>query len=220
MKTNKTLIAAAAFALAIAVPVAGHAADELLNESFNPISTLPGWAQANQSTPAGQAWFQGNSGVFAAQSGSADAYIAASFLGAAGGSGSVDNWLITPVLALNGVTELSFYTRTEDGTLGYNDKLEIRFSSGSGTDTSGFSTLLATVGGAANYADSWQQFIASVDASGSGRFAFRYLGDAAALNYIGLDGVRVVTAVPEPGYYAMFCLGLLALALLRGKPEN
>lgn len=220
MKTNKTLIAAAACALAMVVPAAGQAADVLLAENFDNVTTLPGWMQANQSAPPGLAWFQGNPGVFAAQSGAAGAYIATSFLSASYGSGSVDNWLITPELTLNGATELSFYTRTEDAALGLNDRLEVRFSSGSGSATSGFGTLLATVGGGLDYPDSWQHVVATLDSTGSGRFAFRYLGDAAALNYIGLDGVSVVTAVPEPSYYAMFCLGLAALALLRGKPAN
>ena len=160
--------------------------------------------------PAGSGWFQGS--LFPAQSGAANSYAAANFLGAANGTGNVDNWLITPTLDLSGPTVLSFFTRT-DGTPGFNDVLEVRYSSGSGTDPSGFTTLLATIGGAAGYPSDWTQFSASLDVSGSGRFAFRYFGPADTLNYVGLDSVSVVTAVPEPSSWIMLALGTGLLPL-------
>jgi hypothetical protein len=217
MKFLKSTYAAAAFALAACLPAVSHAADlELLNEGFDNIASLPGWTQVNNSVPAGSGWFQGNPGVLSAQSGAPDAYIGASYLGAAGGTGMVDNWLITPTLNLSGLTSLSFYT-THEATPGFADMLEVRFAAGSGSGTDGFSTLLTTIGGTTAYPTSWEQFSASVDVSGPGRFAFRYLGDAAALNYVGLDSVRVVSAVPEPGAYLMLVMGLGALAISRRK---
>lgn len=51
-------------------------------EGFNDITTLPwaGWVQTNTSTTAGTiGWFQGNSAVFPAQSGTVTSYIAANF---------------------------------------------------------------------------------------------------------------------------------------------
>ena len=110
------------------------------------------------------------------------------------------------MLDLSGTTVLSFFTRT-DATPGFNDLLEVRFSSGSGTDLAGFTTLLATIGGDAGYPADWTQFSATLDASGSGRFAFRYFGPADTLNYVGLDTVSVVTAVPEPASWLMLALG-------------
>ena len=169
---------------------------EVLKEGFDKVSDLSGWAQVNNSTPPGSGWFQGNGDLFPAQSGATGAYAAANFLGAANGSGNVDNWLITPTLDLSGATVLSFITRA-DATHGFKDMLEVRFSSGPGTDTASFSTLLATVGGGAGYPTDWTQFSASLTASGPGRFAFRYVGPADTLNYVGLDTVTVVTAVPE-----------------------
>jgi hypothetical protein len=120
------------------------------------------------------------------------------------------------MLNLSGATTLSFFTRHGDDP-GFADKLEVRFASGNGTGTDAFSTVLATIGGTSDYPSAWQQFTANLDVTGPGRFAFRYLGDAAALNYVGLDTVRVVTAVPEPSLYLMLVAGLGALGLARRK---
>jgi hypothetical protein len=216
MKTLKTLCAAAALSAATLAPLAASAADgEILNEGFGNVSGLSGWTQVNNSAPLGDSWFQGNSGIFAAQSGAGNAYIGASFLSAQNGSGKVDNWLITPLLNLNGASTLSFFTRTANDP-GYADLLEVRFAAGSGAGTADFTTLLLTVG-SNGYPSGWEQYSANIDFSGAGRFAFRYLGDASALNYIGLDSVSVVSAVPEPSVSLMLGMGLGALALMRRK---
>jgi hypothetical protein len=215
MKPVKTLFATAALSLAALGATSARAAGvEVLNEGFDDVAGLAGWAQVNNSVPAGNAWFQGNPGLFPAQAGAPDAYAAVNFLSAANGSGSVDNWLITPVLDLSGTTVLSFYTR-HDALPGFNDLLEVRYAAGTGTDVADFATLLTTVGGTAGYPTDWQQFTATVTNDGSGRFAFRYLGQADTLNYVGLDTVSVVTAVPEPVHWMMLALGLGMLTLLR-----
>jgi hypothetical protein len=217
MKLLKTTYAAAAFALAALLPAAAHADGlEVLNEGFDNVAGLTGWTQVNNSVPRGTGWFQGNPDILSSHAGAPDAYVGASFLGAANGTGTVDNWLITPTLNLSGATTLSFFT-SQEGSPGYADMVEVRFAAGNGTGTDGFSTLLTTIGGASTYPSTWQEFSASVDVDGPGRFAFRYLGDAAALNYVGIDSVRVVTAVPEPSLYLMLALGLGALPLLRRK---
>jgi hypothetical protein len=213
MKPSKTLLAAAACALAVLVPPLAHASGTvILTQNFDDFTNPGDWVLVNHSTPVGLAWFQGNAGVFGAQAGPADSYIAASYLSAAQGFGAIDNWLITPELTLAGATQLSFFTRTQS-IPGLNDMVEVRFSAGGGTDTSGFSTLLATIGGPSEYPGSWQQFTANLMLTGSGRFGFRYVGDAAVANYIGIDTVSV-TAVPEPSAYLMLGIGLAALSLL------
>lgn len=211
-------LAAATLSLAALAPLAARAGVEVLNEGFSDLAALPGWTQVNNSTPAGGGWFQGNASIFPARMGAATAYAAANYLSAQDGSGSVDSWLITPVLNLSGTTVFSFFTRAASDP-GFADKLEVRFSPGSSSDTSGFATLLATVG-MANYPRAWTQVSSSFQFDGAGRFAFRYFGDAATLNYIGIDSVRVVTAVPEPSLSLMLSLGLGALALLRRKLAN
>ncbi|MDB5933729.1 MAG: hypothetical protein JWQ01_1073 [Massilia sp.] len=214
MKNTKTLIAAAACALAALAPPFAHAdTTVVLNENFDNFTSLPGWVMTNNSSPQGRSWFEGNSGIFESQAGLPNAYIAANYLSADGGAGTIDNWLITPELTLGGATLLSFYTRTQ-AVPSLNDMLEVRFSAGSGTDTSGFTTLLTTIGGPSGYPDSWQLITASLNLPASGRFAFRYVGDAAAANYIGIDSVTV-SAVPEPSAWIMLGLGLAALPLLR-----
>jgi hypothetical protein len=186
MNTSKTCIATAACALAmLASPFAQAAGTVVLNENFNQVGTMANWLMVNQSLPAGQSWFQGNPGVFAAHAGPAGSYIGASYLSA-----------------------------------GLNDMLELRFSAGGGTDTSGFSTLLATIGGPNAYPDDWSQFTANLNVTGTGRFAFRYVGDAAVANYIGIDSVRVMTAVPEPTGYLMLGLGLAVVSLLLPKSRT
>jgi hypothetical protein len=219
MKPVKTLFATAMLSLATLGAASARAAGvEVLNEGFDNVAGLTGWAQVNNSNPVGNAWFQGNPALFSAQSGAPDAYAAVNFLSAANGSGSVDNWLITPVLDLSGTTVLSFYTR-HDALPGFNDLLEVRYASGSGTDVAGFTTLLTTVGGTADYPTDWRQFTATVTNNGSGRFAFRYVGQADTLNYVGLDTVSVVTAVPEPAHWMMLALGLGLFPLLRRQPR-
>jgi hypothetical protein len=213
------MFAAAVFSLAASgVPAAQAAGVEVLNEGFANVSGLSGWTQVNGSVPPGSAWFQGNAAIFPAQAGADYAYAAANFLSAANGTGTVDNWLITPVLNLNGATTLSFFTR-HAADPGFDDRLDVLYSPGSGLDASSF-TLLATIGGPNGYTSDWTQYSATVDASGSGRFAFRYYGDAGALNYVGLDTVSVVTAVPEPSTWAMLAAGLGLFGLRRRKPQT
>ena len=215
----KTSRAAVALSLAALGSTGAQAAGvEILNEGFNNVGGLSGWTQVNDSAPAGSGWFQGNAGLFPAQAGPADSYAAANFLSAANGSGSVDNWLITPELDLAGATLLNFYTRAT-GEPGFSDTLEVRLSTG-GSDPSDFTTLLTTIGNTGGYPADWSQFSIALEAEGPARFAFRYLGSADTLNYVGLDTVSVVTAVPEPSTWMMLAMGLGGFGLLRRKQRS
>ncbi|WP_409267832.1 choice-of-anchor J domain-containing protein [Massilia sp. BHUDP2] len=211
MKRLTSLAGAALVAAATWAPLPGHAAGlVVLDEGFGSVAGLSDWAQINRSTPPGNAWFQGNTSIFSAQSGAAGSYAGVNYLSAANGLGMVDNWLITPTLSLNGLTTLSFFTNRAPDP-GFFDQLEVRFSYGGNTSADGFDTLLLTIGGENSFPTQWAQWTTSLDVQGEGRFAFRYLGNAETLSYIGLDTVKVVTAVPEPSTYLMLLAGLGAV---------
>ncbi len=199
----------------------GPASAALLDEGFDDITNLPGWVQTNNSSPLGLGWFQGNDGVFTSQAGADNSYIAANYLNTSDPNGVIDNWLISPELSLAGGAQLRFHTRTADPD--FNDTLEIRFSTGSGSAVSGFASLLLTIGDITTpYPDlAWQEFTVNLPAAVSGRFAFRYtVTDAINADYIGIDTVSVTAnttppSVPEPSAIAIFGLGLTTLALRR-----
>ena len=218
MTQAKTLTAALALALAAAIPAALAAPVEVFSEGFNNINHLPGWVQLNHSTPQGNGWFQGNTAIFGAQSGPNGSYIAANYLSAQFGSGTVDSWLLTPVIKLYGASTFSFFTRSA-GDPGYTDTLQVYFSPGAGTDAGAFTDLLATIGGGA-YPGAWTQVSTDFSFMGAGRFAFHYTGDASTLDYIGIDSVRVLSAVPEPSSALMLGLGLGAVGLLRRRARK
>ncbi|NNG23539.1 choice-of-anchor J family PEP-CTERM protein [Telluria aromaticivorans] len=211
MNRLTSLSGAVLLAAAAVAPLPGHAAElVVLNEGFRNVANLSDWAQINRSVPPGTGWFQGNTDVFTSYNGPDNAYIAANYLNAANGMGVVDNWLITPTLTLNGLSTLSFHTN-RSGETGFFDQLEVRFGFGSNTSADGFDTLLLTIGGDLTFPSDWARWTTNLDVQGEGRFAFRFLGDAATLDYVGLDAVRVVTAVPEPSSWLMLLAGLGAV---------
>jgi hypothetical protein len=196
-------------------PHTSHAAGtEVLSEDFGNLTDSPGWVRINRSIPLGAPWCQGDPDIFPAQAGAPGAYATASCLSAAHGIGLVDNWLITPKLTLSGLTTLSFFTSRERVD-GFDDLLEVRFGHGSGTAAASFDTLLASIGGAADFPTQWQPWHLDLTVDGTGRFAFRYLGDAARLSHVGLDTVRVITRLPEPTSRLLLADGLGVLGLLR-----
>ena len=223
MNNLRHFVALAALALAAFFPALSHAAERqqssVINENFNNVAQLRNWVMVNNSAPRGQSWFQGNPGIFAAPAGAPSSYIAANFLSAANGQGWIDNWLITPQVTLFGDSMLSLFVRGDQAP-GLGDTLEIRFSAeGASTETSNFATVLGTIGGLADFPSTWQQFTTAFNYEGTGRFAFRYIGDADASNYIGIDSV-VITTVPEPGIYLMLLAGLATFAFKRNHLRN
>ena len=200
---------------ALALTAAAQAST-VFSEGFDDLAAT-GWIMTNQSTPAGGVpWFQGGSAGFSAQAGGATSYAEANYFSALNGTGSIDNWLISPEIALGGASTLTFYARTET-TTDFQDSFNVLFSSGSGTATSGFtavlSSVVATTGG-------WTQYSVVLPSAATGRIAFEYLvGNADNANVIGIDTVSV-SAVPEPSSYALMGLGLAGVALLRRRRKE
>lgn len=216
---NKHRIRSAALAAVLAIGTAGAQADPVtvLSEGFDSVAGLAGagWVQANMSAAGGTtAWFQGDSGVFAAQAGAAESYIAANYNNAPVG-GVIQNWLITPVFNFDIAAKLDFWTRTDSGST-YSDRLRVLFNPNGSANLADFTTLLLDInpfelGG--GFPDAWTAMSVLMGGSGgSGRIAFVYdASNSDVANYIGIDTVKV-SAVPEPASAALFVLGLAAVA--------
>ncbi len=202
-------------ALLAAGLMANAQAATVLTEGFDSVAALAGsgWVMTNLSSPVGQSWFQGNSGIFPADTGAGNSYIGVNFLSTTAAAGVVDTWLISPEMTLGAGTTLTFSTRASD--VDFLDLLEVRFSSGSSVAVGDFTTTLGQVGSAvsATYpVAGWVGYTMALPTAATGRVAFRYtVADANNASYIGIDTLTV-TAVPEPAAMALFGLGLAAVA--------
>ena len=206
--------------LALVALAVGAQANTVLSESFDNVAALPasGWAQINlSSAPIGQPWFQGNAGIFPAASGAPNAYIAANFLSTGSTTGTVSNWLMTPQIALDSSSVLSFMFRAAGD--GFLDKVEVRLStSGASTNVADFSSLIGSF--QASTDTGWiglSYTLGSVAVPTTGRLAFRYVVDSVATagNYMGIDDVLVTSAIPEPGTWLLMGMGVAGLLLRR-----
>jgi hypothetical protein len=193
-----------------------------VSQGFDDITTLPaaGWLQQNDSNPLGSnGWFQGtdvaDGGPFDAFAGAAaSSYIAANFNNTTG-SGTIDNWLATPLLTFGSDTSVSFYTRS-DGN--FADRIEVRLCVGATcalpTDASAgtYTTVLGTINPnllLGVYPTTWTQLTytnaTGLPYEGQGRVAIRYYvtdggpeGDNS--DYIGVDSFVVAAG---PAAYAV-----------------
>ncbi len=178
-----------------------------LSEGFDDTASLPDWVSQNNSDVAGTTdWFQGNSQVFSAHSGSSDSYIGANHNNTSGSQ--ISNWLMTPELDFLENSRLSFWTRTTSGSA-WPDRIQVWVStSGASTDvgstpssTGDFTNVVLDINenlAVGGYPETWTEYSLDLSAhSGqSGRVAFRYYVPTSAgptgvnSNYIGLDTVE------------------------------
>ena len=189
---------------------------QTINESFDDVTTLAGdgWDQLNLSSPIGVTnWYQGDNVVFDANSGSTNSYIAANFNNTTT-TGTISNWLITPVVNVENGDAITFYTRTIEAST-FPDRLQVRLSdAGSSstnpttdTDIGSYTDLLLDInpplvtGGV--YPETWTQQVINISGlSGATdvRIAFRYFVEEAGSggtnsNYIGIDDVVVTSSL-------------------------
>ncbi len=191
------------------IAYSGHA--QVLSESFDDITTLTDWDIVNVSSGVGTAtWFQGNDGVFPAQSGDPTAYIGCNFNSTTGAS-TISNWLIMPVLNLQDTDMLEFWTRTATAS-NFPDRLEVRMSTaGAGStdpvdenDVGSYTELLLEINpglALGGYPEVWE--LQSINIDGLGvptdvRIAFRYFvtdggPSGSNSNFIGIDEVNVIS---------------------------
>jgi len=189
-------------------------------EHFDNVNTLAGkgWLLQNNSQPEGaHSWFQGNPSVFPAHQGNDNAYIASNYRAVASEApGTISAWLVTPLLAFNGDSSVSFWTSTSTAQ-GFYDRLEVRVCRGwpcsdmgsSATSVGGFTSTLLTINpdlGPGVYPEEWMQYVLTaadgLPTNGYGRIAFRYHvtdGGPQGSNsdYIGLDTVEIRTRAIE-----------------------
>lgn len=201
------------------VSIGARSAPTSLEESFDNLATS-GWTIVNASTPVGAtSWFQGNPGIFNAQSGAPDAYAAANYLSTDPLGGTISTWLISPEIQFASQI-LSFYTRSDvnPGAV-FGDGLRVLVSlNGASTALGDFTELFninaANLGGA--YPEDWTNFIGFLGAAGTGRIAFEYtVGPNALANYIGLDTVAIF--IPEPGTLLLLGVAMLAAGVARRR---
>ncbi|MDQ3132458.1 MAG: VCBS repeat-containing protein [Acidobacteriota bacterium] len=189
-----------------------EAATPAFTEGFEDITTLPGkgWFIQNNSVPLGtRSWFQGIPTTFPAQAGPTNSYISVNF-DSTGDVGTINNWLVTPVIEFRNGDVITFYTRTRD-TAPFADRLQVRLSTNGSSTNVGTGATESNVGDftvklldinpnyvsgpAGGYPDVWTQYtvtISGLSAATNGRLAFRYFVESGGFSgdnsyQIGID---------------------------------
>ncbi len=207
---KKTLIALAL----IGAASAAQADATVTTEGFTNVSTLAGqgWMFSNTSTPAGSTgWFQGDVGVFKAQAGADDSYIAANYHNAAAG-GTIDNLMLTQAFSTANYGSVSFYARA-DAYPGTSDSLTFGMVDAAGNFINPQTFTVPT--------DDWQMYsvyFAGTGAATTARFGIRYSGLADTSNYVGVDTLAI--DLPEPSTPLMLSVGALGLIVARRRKQS
>lgn len=200
----------------------------LLTENFDTYTNLAtaGWTSTNQSAPLGAStWAQGGGTAFTpgGYNGGATSFALCNYNSTTGGTGTISNWLITPVLNLQNGDVVTFYTRkggTGAGTV-YADRLELRMSSAAihanpstgAADVGSFTTLALSVNPdltTTDYPFTWTQYsytVSGLTGVTACKLAFRYFvtnGGPTGSNsdIIGIDALSVDRTLSTDDFFA------------------
>jgi len=192
------------------LPATSVQAQSITEEFDNvPVIYQSGWEQQNRSEPLGPGTWKQDYGNFDAYTGADSSSIVCSFESTdPEGSGTISNWLFTPVLNMNDGDTLRFRTISFRNNV-YPDRMEVRMSvAGASTDvgsssltTGDFDSLLFVINhglGLTGYPMQWSEYTIPIDVetpNTAGRIAFRYYvtdggGEGTNSSAIGIDHFR------------------------------
>ncbi|OYU82343.1 MAG: hypothetical protein CFE23_01090 [Flavobacterium sp. BFFFF1] len=185
----------------------------LLTEGFEDVPGLAnnGWLLLNKSNPVGtltNSYFQGETNVFTAETGSNNGYAGVNF-NSTGAQGTISSWMITPELTVQNGDIITFWSRTvlyDPGATEYADRLEFRMSTAgensvNPTDENSLGTFtnkLLSINPDLNtsvYPQTWTRYnmvVSGLSGPTSCKFAFRYFvtnggPGGSNSNYVGID---------------------------------
>lgn len=188
----------------------------LFSEGFENITGMNnnGWQLLNKSNPVGvitDGWFQGDTNVFTAETGSNNGY-AGSNSNCTSGTGVISSWMITPTLSVQNGDIITFWSRTVlyNGASVYPDRMEFRMSTagdnsvtpsneyGVGTFTNNLTTINPSLD-AYSYPETWTRYnivVSGLSGLTDCKFAFRYFVTTGGpsgtnSNYIGIDSFSI-----------------------------
>lgn len=187
-------------------------AQTLFTENFDVFPTT--WTKTNQSEPVGISnWVQGGNALFnGGFNGGSTSFTSVNFNSVAMGmSGTISNWLITPVISLKNGDFVKFYSRVGANFSTIPDRLEVRLStqgsastipSTGSADLGSFTNLVLSINPNLQpsvYPTTWTEFtytVAGLPSETDCKLAFRYYvtnGGSGGTNgnAVGIDALTI-----------------------------
>lgn len=184
--------------------------DAIFMDDMNGDNTLTGiqargWVFADVDGAGTTTVFQGNTTVFNAYEGPTNGYIGQNYQGAFGGGLLIDQWLISPPVAVTAGDTLKFWHRSPDAST-YPDPVQVWVSTTGGTTPASFDVQLSAFNGSVT---GWQQYVGNFPTSGTVRFAVRYYSTnggpgGSQTDYLGLDYFQVMAGAVPPVFFDNF----------------
>ncbi|MFN8273856.1 MAG: choice-of-anchor J domain-containing protein [Flavobacteriaceae bacterium] len=195
----------------------------LFTENFDVFPTT--WTKTNQSEPVGISnWAQGGNTLFnGGFNGGSTSFTSVNFNSVAMGmSGTISNWLITPVISLKNGDVIKFYSRVGANFSTIPDRLEVRLStqgnssttpSTGSSDLGSFTNLILSINPNLQpsvYPTTWTEFIYTVVGLSSEtdcKLAFRYYvtnGGSGGTNgnAVGIDALTINRTLSTDDFFS------------------